>query len=337
MNKVMINLPLSITDEGYFEEKLVEIFFNQLEDHDFGTVVKSLDLGDIAIFCKYCDEKQIEYIVSPFDQKVHDMILEHMMFMGPIEHQEHIEAVSKILPQVVMTIKKEGIKLPEDSLAYQFMDHLNPVIPESEIVYREWISEQANLVIQDYMQIKGLDFNIDFNCSVDDKKKLYDSGCVKPEPDCEGDIIPQTGYEDIKVKLSKDQKGYLQLKVLSLLICLLEHDVQVERVLIDAEEDLVNLYPFIDDGVKEKIEMNLSTRYGIALLDKVGESTPEQAYDAARNILKKLDRIHLLEDLDLGPFDGIISCVNSMHDEQPSRKDPCDVMNTSVKRYLHIY
>lgn len=116
------------------------------------------------------------------------------------------------------------------------------------------LAKQASLIIKDYMQINGLDCDTEWHSVVDEKEKLYSSGCVKLEPECEKSIIPQVGYEDIKVGLSKDQKGYLQFKLLSFIMSLLGYDNHIQRVLIDAEEELIHFYPYIDDITKENIE-----------------------------------------------------------------------------------
>ncbi len=340
MGSVKICVPLSICDKGYFEGHLLELVLNALDENAFTSVVKSCPKEDVARFCKYLNEDETDYVLGSYTQEEQDELKEFMMYMGPVSIEEYSEAVGRLLPCAVMAIKKETIEILSDSSVRGLLGQLDPKVPESEIVYREWVAEQANGFIMDFMETSNIKDDVVWHTSVDDKEKLYSSGCVAEEPGCSSEVIPDFGYKNIKVALKNDQKGYLGLKLLSFMIRLMDDELILQKVLVESEEDLGCIYPLLDDQTKLVLERNVSRKIAAQFEEKGNSEDEDEIFSAASTILGRIESNAILEKDDISPFGTIILCLNSIYDDSKADvlfENSLKSMTDAVKAYLHIF
>ncbi len=341
MDKIIISIPVTICEEGFVDVKLLELILYSLDGEAFNKVVNSIGINDIAVFCKYLPQEQIDYLLKPFSDRGQNLIMEHMMFMGPVLWEDYVATVRRMLPKALMAVKNEGISFDKCSLACSMMEFLDPKIDESEIVFREWIAEQANLMIQEYKEFTNADVELHLHNSVIDKERLYSSGCIIPNPGCKDEEIPDRGYKDIKVGLANTQKGYLEIKMISMLFILMD-DIHFYRVLTDCLEDLNVVYPYFDEYVKDLIEQNVAKKETEQLQQLISEDYTDQVMNSAVSILKFIEKKSLCGDIDIKPFDSMISHFCKLYSENSVTLldpdyDPCKSMTAAVESYLHIF
>ncbi len=340
MGSVKISVPLSICDKGYFEGHLLELVLNALDENDFTSVVRSCPKEDVARFCKYLNEDETDYVLGSYTQEEQEELKELMMYMGPVSIEESSEAVGRLLPCAVMAIKKETIEILSDSSVRGLLEQLDPKIPEREIVYREWVAEQANSFIMDFMEASNIKDDVVWHTSVDDKEKLYSSRCVAEESECGSYVIPDFCYKDIKVALKNDQKGYLWLKLLSFMIRLMDNELLLQKGLVESEEDLGCIYQLLDDKTKLVLERNISKKMAAQFQEKRISEDEEEIFMAASSILGRIESNAALEKEDISPFATIILCLDSIYDDSKAgmlSENPLKTMTDAVKTYLHIF
>ena len=273
--------------EGFVETRLYGLIMEAVDTEDIRAVYKYCNTFDIAGSLILFDMQTREQILSGMSREDADEITEDLRMRGPVAITEITDAIHRILPVILLTMRKDGIYL-NDEMARSLVDYFDVAVDADEMLFRDANYRSVLNAVNDWRKCHGMDPVEEYTDVeiISDREILAEKGLILQEED--SPIFDQTDDEftDHVANLSPSDEGYLQMKLLtSLLVDMDDRSVQI-CVCHEDIDTLVDVLTYSSDEVRSVVLDNVAKRVKGEIESKLGVPVkPEQARYSAIKIM----------------------------------------------------